>query len=524
MQASLENAVAPVTQPSPPLFRNLSGSMDAIEDSRKAVPRLGMRHLQAVLLFIGLAANTILQLNVGVAVVAMTNTTTAGDGDGSEGENERDIPQYNWTEVQKSYILSSFYWGSALAQFPAGYLCKRFGSKAVLFWGTLGSSLLSALTPHGVYAAGWQAFCAIRLLQGLCQVTWPCIHQHLANWCPEAERTRLGAFAYTGFDCGNVLAMYAAGMIASSPLGWPGISYSAATLGLVWCVLWLFLGASRVTEARCIGEVEKCYILGDLQRSERKEPRSKKMQIPWRGIFTSAPVYALLCARCADTWGLSTMQQELPAYLSGVLRLDMQSNALFSALPFLLMWGMCYVYLLIADVLLQKKWLGLTALRKTYTSIALWAPASIMLALGFVGEGHQNLVLLLITLSVGVSSAATIGTELNTIDLSPNYAGILAGIITSFTNLVALLTPLVVGVLVTDSRERGQWQVVFCLVAGVLFAGNVIFLIWGTAVTQPWNEAPELRGELEPEEKPFQLPAQEVADNGIGLRINCKNP
>lgn len=27
--------VAPVTQPSPPLFRNLSGSMDAIEDSRK---------------------------------------------------------------------------------------------------------------------------------------------------------------------------------------------------------------------------------------------------------------------------------------------------------------------------------------------------------------------------------------------------------------------------------------------------------------------------------------------------------
>ncbi|XP_017100066.2 putative inorganic phosphate cotransporter isoform X1 [Drosophila bipectinata] len=491
--------------------------MEAIEDSTKGVPRLGLRHVQAVLLFIGLCANTILQLNVGVAVVAMTNTTTSVDGEG-------DIPKYNWSEVEKSYILSSFYWGSALAQFPAGYLCKRFGSKAVLFWGTLGSSLLSALTPHGVYAAGWQAFCAIRLLQGVCQVTWPCIHQHLANWCPEAERTRLGAFAYTGFDCGNVLAMYAAGMIASSSLGWPGISYSAAALGLVWCVLWLLLGASKVTEARFITEAEKCYILGDLQRLERKESRSKKLRIPWKGIFTSAPVYALLCARCADTWGLSTMQQELPAYLSGVLRLDMKSNALFSSLPFLLMWGMCYVYLVIADVLLQKKWLGLTALRKTYTTIALWAPASIMLALGFVGEGHQNVVLLLITLSVGVSSAATIGTELNTMDLSPNYAGILAGIITSFTNVVALLTPLVVGVLVTDAGERGQWQVVFCLVAGVLFAGNVIFMVWGTAVTQPWNEAPELQGELEPEEKPFQLLAQEAADNGVDLRINCKNP
>ncbi|KAH8241955.1 hypothetical protein KR038_004711 [Drosophila bunnanda] len=502
---------------------------DMEEVPGKAASRLGMRHLQAALLFVGLAANTILQLNVGVAVVAMTNdtsstttkttTTTSDDGD---------TPHYNWTEVEKSYILSSYYWGSALAQFPAGYLCKRFGSKAVLFWGTLGSSLLSALTPHGVYAAGWKAFCAIRLLQGLCQVTWPCIHQHLANWCPTKERTRLGAFAYTGFDCGNVLAMFGTGMIAGSSLGWPGISYSAAGLGLVWCLLWLLLGANKATEARCISEAEKAYIVGDLQREERKDP-PKKMEIPWKGIFTSVPVLALLCARCADTWGLATMQAELPTYLSGVLHLDMRSNALYSALPFLLMWFMCYVYLIIADVLLQKNWLSLTALRKTYTSVALWAPASILLALAFVGEGQKTLVLVLVTLSVGVSSAATIGSELNTMDLSPNHAGILAGILTSFTNLVALLTPLIVGVLVTDSTQRSQWQVVFILVAGGLFAGNVIFLIWGTAETQPWNESKEARRKLKAEEKLFQHTKLEFGSensdgNGVALRLNCKNP
>uniref|UniRef100_A0A6P4E6G6 Inorganic phosphate cotransporter isoform X2 n=1 Tax=Drosophila rhopaloa TaxID=1041015 RepID=A0A6P4E6G6_DRORH len=434
---------------------------------------------------------------------------------------------YDWTETQKSYIQSSYYWGCALAQFPAGYLCKRFGSKAVLFWGTLVSSLLSALTTHAVAVAGWKAYCVVRLLQGLCQVTWPCIHQHLANWCPTAERTRLGAFAYTGFDCGNVLAMYGAGMVASSSLGWPGISYSAAGLGLVWCVLWLLLGANTAGEARFIGKAEKSLIVGDLRRSESKEP--KKMEIPWRGIFTSVPVYALLCARCADSWGLTTMQTQLPSYLSGVLGLDMRSNAVYSALPFLLMWVMCYVYLVIADVLLHKKWMSLTALRKTYTSIALWAPASIMLALVFVGEGQQTLVLVLVTLSVGVSSAATIGSELNTIDLSPNHAGILAGLMSSLTNLMALLTPLVVGVLVTDSRERNQWQVVFGLAAGVLFAGNVIFLIWGTAVTQPWNESKESQRELEPEEKPFQHTKLEIAPegsdgNGVSLRLNCTSP
>ncbi|XP_039495216.1 putative inorganic phosphate cotransporter isoform X1 [Drosophila santomea] len=492
--------------------------MDDMEEIPKKVPRLGLRHLQAGLLFYGLAANTVLQLNVSVAVVAMTNGTTS---------NNSDPPPYNWSEEKKSYILSSYYWGCALAQFPAGYLCKRFGSKAVLFWGTLGSSLLSALTTYGVYVAGWKAYCAIRLLQGLCQVTWPCIHQHLANWCPTAERTRLGAFAYTGFDCGNVLAMYGAGMIASSSLGWPGISYSAAGLGLIWCGLWLLLGANKASEARFIGEAEKAYIVGDIQRSEMKEP--KKMEIPWKGIFTSVPVYALLCARCADSWGLTTMQTELPTYLSGVLKLDMKSNAVFSALPFLLMWVMCYVYLIIADVLLRKKWMSLTTLRKTYTSIALWAPATIMLSLVFVGEGQKTLVLVLVTLSVGVSSAATIGSELNTIDLSPNHAGILAGLMSSFTNLMALLTPLVVGVLVTDRGQRSQWQVVFSLAAGVLFAGNVIFLIWGTAVTQPWNESKESRRELEPEEKPFQHTKLEIAadnsdGNMVGLKLNCTSP
>lgn len=66
-----------------------------------------MRHLQAVLLFIGLAANTILQLNVGVAVVAMTNATTSDDGDG-EREIERDIPVGKRKSVPQARLTALF--------------------------------------------------------------------------------------------------------------------------------------------------------------------------------------------------------------------------------------------------------------------------------------------------------------------------------------------------------------------------------------------------------------------------------
>ncbi|XP_017007708.1 uncharacterized protein [Drosophila takahashii] len=55
--------------------------MADVEEVPEKVPRLGLRHLQAGLLFYGLAANTVLQLNVGVAVVAMTNGTASNDSD-----------------------------------------------------------------------------------------------------------------------------------------------------------------------------------------------------------------------------------------------------------------------------------------------------------------------------------------------------------------------------------------------------------------------------------------------------------
>ncbi|XP_060650832.1 putative inorganic phosphate cotransporter [Drosophila nasuta] len=490
-------------------MNNTDVDVDADMDVKpEQVPRLGLRHLQALLLFLGLVVTTILQFNVGVAVVAMTNATSSYP----------EIPHYNWTEAEKSYILSSFYWGSALTQFPGGYLCKRFGAKLVLFWGVIGSALLTLWTPQSIYVASWRAYCGIRFVQGLCQgVTWPCIHQHLANWAPAVERTRLGAFAYTGFDWGNVMAMYGAGMLASSGWGWPGISYVSGGMALTWCLLWLIFGANRANEAPCIGEAEKLYIIGDNQRCARRE---RRLAIPWRGIFTSPPFYALLCARCADTWGLATMQTELPSYLSGVLGLEMQKNALFSALPFLLMWGMCYVYLLIADLLLRRRCLSLTALRKTYNSIALWTPAAIMLALGFVDKTQKPLALALVTLSVGVSSAATIGSELNTIDLSPVHASILSGILCTFTNLVAMLTPLVVGVLVTDQTERSEWQVVFTIVATVLFGGNVIYLIWGTAETQPWNDSESRRESLDFEDAKLEIDGHANANTNANKILN----
>lgn len=421
---------------------------------------MGIRHLQALLIFLIITSIYLGRLNVGVSVVAMTN---------AESTNP-DFPvscrllslhlqlysytislqEYDWTEAEKSYILSSFFWGYIITQFLGGYLCKLFGAKTVMLWSVFVSGVCSGVTPWLVYWGGWGAYCGIRMLMGCAQgLIFPCIHQHLARWSPPAERNRLGALSHTGIECGNVLSMFVSGMIAKGPMGWPGISYISAAVAFACCVLWFFLAANNATESRLIGDAERLYIESSLKHNENYH--TAFIPIPWKAIWTSAPFLALLVTRCAENWGLSTLQAEIPAYMNGVLQMNITNNALFSALPFMAMWIMSYIYLISADFLLSGNWLSVTALRKTFNSFAFWVPAVTLIGIGFLDVEQKTFAIVLMVLSVGFNSGATIGSSLNSIDLSPNHASILMGIINTAANAINIVTPLAVGWIVEDN-------------------------------------------------------------------------
>ncbi|XP_005176574.1 putative inorganic phosphate cotransporter [Musca domestica] len=444
-------------------------------------PILGQRHLQVFLLFLAITVNYIAKFNAGVAVVAMTNAETTNP----------DFPEYDWNEMEKSYILSSFFWGYFVTQFPGGYLCRRFGAKLTMFVSTLGSALGALLIPFTVDWGGWQVYCGIRVVQGLFQgLLFPCIHSHLAAWCPVSERNRLGALANTGIECGTVLAMFLSGIIAASSMGWPGISYISCGVGVVWCILWIVFAANSPSESKLISEAECNYIESSKNALKEVDARDtpKKIPVPWEAIMSSWPFWALLVARSAQSWGFSTLQAEIPSYMNGVLGMDMKSNALFSALPYFAMWCMSYIYLILSDVLLQKEILSLNGIRKTFNSLAFWVPAVGLIAVGFVGESQQTLAIVLMTANVGINAGSTIGSALNTIDLSPNHAGILMGIVNTSANIIPILTPLLVGLIVKNEEDRTEWQIVFAISAIVFGLGNLFYIVFGSTKLQPWDD------------------------------------
>ncbi|XP_011178086.2 putative inorganic phosphate cotransporter [Zeugodacus cucurbitae] len=450
-------------------------------------PRFGVRHVQTLLLFFNIVAVSISRLNISVAVVAMTN---------AESTNPN-FQEFDWTEQQKSYIISSFYWGYVVTQFPGGYLSRRFGAKIVMSIGVFGSSVCSLLTPFLVPWGGWQIYCVIRILQGLCQAAlFPAIHEHIAKWSPPQERNLLGALTYSGVDCGTVLAMLVSGMIASSAIGWPGISYISASIGFVWCVFWQIFAANNPPKSRFITKAECEYIESSMKRED--DFHERKIPVPWLAMFTSVPFLALLFVRCAETWGFSTVQTQVPSYFNGVFNMNIKSNALCSALPYIARWIMSYTYLFFGNMAVAKNWLSLTAVRKIANTMALWLPAFLMIGIGFLDDTNKSWAIALMTLNVGFNGGITIGCVLSTIDVSPNHAGVVMGIVNTLANVVSLLTPLVVGFIVTDAHNRAEWQVVFIIAASVFFVGNLIYIIYGTAEAQPWD-APDylLRNNIE---------------------------
>ncbi|XP_055838541.1 putative inorganic phosphate cotransporter isoform X2 [Episyrphus balteatus] len=448
-------------------------------------PVLGIRHVQVLLLFLCIVVNYMSRLNVSVAVVAMTHAETTNPN----------FDEYSWNAQQKSYILSSFYWGYIITQFPGSYMCRKCGAKFTMFISTLGSSFLSFVTPICIPlgdGAGWQIYCAIRVLQGLFQgLFYSCILEHLARWSPVEERTRLGALCHTGIEIGTILAMGVTGLIAQSSLGWPGISYISGGLGLAWCAVWLLFADNNPTVSKFISADELRYILDSQIRDVCVH---KKISIPWKAIFTSVPFFALMIVRSAEAWGYSTIQAEIPSYLQGVLHMDIKINAFFSALPFLAMFIISYVYLISTDVLLKKNWMKLAVLRKTINSIAMWIPSLTIVAVGFLDETQKTLAIILMTLTIGFNGGVTIGSGLNTIDLSSNHAGILIGIVNTVVSCVSLVTPLFVGAIVTDATDRFQWKMVFMISAAVFFLGNLQFIFFGTSKTQVWNHEYFLSG------------------------------
>ena len=87
--------------------------------------------------------------------------------------------------------------------------------------------------------------------------------------------------------------------------------------------------------------------------------------VPWMSLLKSTPLWALLVGHTTFNWGFYVLFTCLPKYLKEVLGFDMKHNAVFSALPYLIMWISINFATQIGDHLISTGKCTKVAVRKT---------------------------------------------------------------------------------------------------------------------------------------------------------------
>ncbi|XP_018323872.1 putative inorganic phosphate cotransporter isoform X2 [Agrilus planipennis] len=431
--------------------------------------KFGVRHIQALLLFFLLTSAFATRISLSIGIVAMTNL------------NSTFYPTYNWTD--KSTILSSFFWGNILTLLPAGPITTRFGPKVPFCVAMVVCSLFTIAIPF-MARLGSYGVMICRIVQGASQGFFnPGISNLLGKWIVPSERSRVGTFVFAGGNLGTALSMPITGWLCSSQFGWPSAFYFFGGLGLLWVAVWFFVGANSPSQCKWISLEELEFI----ETSLHKRDNSEVTHTPWKSLLTSVPLWSLLIVHMAQNWGYYTLVTEIPIYINALFGLDVSSNGMLSALPYVVMWISTFVYSTLADYLINSGTSTTGQARKILNSIGLYGPALALVCLSFYGSASLIVTMVLLILAVGLNAATVSGFNVNHVDLSPTYAGTLMGITGGSAASMSILGPLFVQWIVTDEKDSYQWMIILLISAAIQTAGNTLFVVYGAGNIQPWD-------------------------------------
>lgn len=205
--------------------------------------------------------------------------------------------------------------------------------------------------------------------------------------------------AFTGNYIGIVVSLPVSGILAQT-WGWESVFYVFGVVGCIWTALWLMFVRKSPGTDPYITDTERRYIENSLNR----QTKDKDVPIPWKAIWTSTAVWAIIAAQFSEGWGFFTLQTQLPQFLKDVLNFDLAKSGFISAIPYLSMSFMLQVSGYLADWVRIKGYWTTGQTRRYFNCLAFIAQTvCMMLAAWFL---HPATSVTFITIGVALASFA----------------------------------------------------------------------------------------------------------------------
>ncbi|XP_075224625.1 putative inorganic phosphate cotransporter isoform X2 [Lycorma delicatula] len=287
------------------------------------------------------------------------------------------------------------------------------------------------------------------------------------DWSEQAQGVILSAFFW-----GYILTQVPGGLLAERVGG-----KHTLALGILISTICTLLTPLAAREGGVLGLIEVRIIMGLGQETPLT---------PWGSIMQSKPLWGLIVCQIGHDWGLFTIITDLPKYMSNVLHFTIAQNGLLLSLPHLFMWSVAWSSGWLVDLMMEKKIFTVTKTRKIFTTLATIGPALGILCATYSGC-NRFLVMSLLTIGMGSMGFFYPSLKVNSLDLSPNYAGTLMALVNGIGAISGVCTPYVTGLLISDNSLT-QWRMVFWISVLVLIFTNLFYLLTGSAEEQPWND------------------------------------
>lgn len=471
-------------------------STDLLKPETRRTGWIPVRYTFAILASFGIMNVYAMRVNLSVALVAMVNRTAIKIGQkeivGDCYENATDSTaqdgEFVWSELTQSLILGSFFLGYIITQLPGGRMAELYSAKWIFGIGILCTAIFTLLTPVAANAGPWYLG-VVRVFEGLGEgVTFPTMHAMIARWSPPLERSRIVTIIFSGSLLGTVIGLPVSGILTEHGFagGWPSVFYVFGACGIFWFILWTAFAHDSPDQHPFISQEEKDYI----KQSIGCKKYSTSPPVPWKTVFKSLPVWAIVVSHFSFNWGFYTLLTELPTYLKTILHYNMQKNAFMSALPYFTSWIFGLSCSALCDKIIEMKIMTTTGARKAFQTFGHVCPALCMLGVTFTGCNKEWPFVLLV-LAVTTGAATYGGFQGNHIDIAPNYAGTLLGITNTFATIPGSLGPYTVGALTDGRPYRSQWSIVFYIASAIYLFSAVFYVIFGRGDEQPWNRFAE---------------------------------
>lgn len=198
------------------------------------------------------------------------------------------LAEFGLSEVQFGWILSSFAFGYALFQTPAGAYADRQGPRRALAAVAVSWSLFTGLT---AFAWNFVSLLLVRFLFGAGEAgAFPGMARATYSWIPVHERGLVKGINFSASRLGAAAAMPLLPLLIGG-LGWKRSFIVLMAAGLLWAILWWRWFRDEPAEMPGLPGVERDFI--QAHRQARK-PSGLTAPLPLGRMLTSRNLWLLM--------------------------------------------------------------------------------------------------------------------------------------------------------------------------------------------------------------------------------------